>query len=117
MSPDTESLFTLLFKYPPYVFERGQFVVGAPGAAAAVLGLGAAAAAWGYSRARGTPVAVRAALALARVAALAVAAFCLAGPGLVLQTAVPQQSFVGVLLDDSRSMRIADGGERPRGAF
>ena len=29
-------------------------------------------------------------------------------------TAVPQQSFVGVLLDDSRSMRIADGGQ-PRG--
>ena len=34
----------------------------------------------------------------------------------MLSTAVPQQSFVGVLLDDSRSMRIADDGE-PRGEF
>jgi uncharacterized membrane protein len=42
--------------------------------------------------------------------------FCLCRPALVLSTAVPQQSFVGVLLDDSRSMRIADGGA-PRSEF
>ena len=115
MPPDPESLFTLLFKYPPYVFERGRFVLGSPWPAAAVLLLGLAAAGWGYARARGAPVALRAGLALARGAAFAVAAFCLWRPGLVLQTAVPQQSFVGVLLDDSRSMRIVDGDQARSG--
>ena len=34
--------------------------------------------------------------------------FCLFRPTLVLKAAVPQQNFVGVLVDDSRSMSIAD---------
>ena len=116
MAPDPESLFALLFKYPPYVFEKGRFVIGAPGPAAVIFVAGAAAAAWGYARARGASLPVRVGLALARVTALAAVAFCLSRPGLVLQTAVPQQSFVAVLLDDSRSMRIADGG-RARSDF
>ena len=32
-------------------------------------------------------------------------------------TVVPQQNYVGVLIDDSRSMRIADGSQSPRSAF
>jgi uncharacterized membrane protein len=35
----------------------------------------------------------------------------------VLKAAVPQQNFLGVLLDDSKSMTIADSGEQPRTAF
>ncbi len=38
-------------------------------------------------------------------------------PTLVLKAAVPQQNFLGVLLDDSRSMAIADRDGQPRSAF
>jgi len=117
MTPDFESVFELLFKYRPFVFEKGRFVVGSAWPAAAILLPGVVAAIWSYARARGAPRrADRVLLAVARTAALAVVALCLCQPGLVLQTAVPQQGFVGVLLDDSRSMRIADGG-KPRSEF
>ena len=43
-----------------------------------------------------------------RLAALAVLFFCLVRPTLILKAAVPQQNFLGVLIDDSRSMAIAD---------
>src|SRR5476649_2437074 len=43
-----------------------------------------------------------------RLAALAVLLFCLFRPALILKAAVPQQNFLGVLVDDSRSMSIAD---------
>ncbi len=36
---------------------------------------------------------------------------------MILKAAVPQQNFLGVLLDDSRSMSIADGDGQPRSAF
>src|ERR1700674_652173 len=52
-----------------------------------------------------------------RVAALAVLLFCLFRPTLVLKAAVPQQNFLGVLIDDSRSMSIADRDGQPRSAF
>jgi uncharacterized membrane protein len=112
MTPDFESAFELLFKYRPFVFERGRFVIDSAWPAAIILLPAVAAAIWSYAGARGASRrADRVALAAARTAALAVVAFCLCRPGLVLSTAVPQQSFVGVLLDDSRSMRIADGGK------
>src|SRR5690606_22364098 len=56
-------------------------------------------------------------LAGLRVGALAVLAFLLMRPTLVLDTVVPQQNYVGILIDDSRSMRIADGGMEPRSSF
>src|SRR5436305_13281403 len=52
-----------------------------------------------------------------RMAALAVLFFCLVRPTLVLKAAVPQQNFLGVLVDDSRSMLIADKDGQPRSAF
>src|SRR5947208_2349687 len=52
-----------------------------------------------------------------RLAALAVLLFCLFRPTLILKAAVPQQNFLGVLLDDSRSMSIADSDGQPRSAF
>src|SRR5436190_24228990 len=52
-----------------------------------------------------------------RVAALAVLLFCLFRPTLVLKAAVPQQNFLGVLVDDSRSMSIADRDGKTRSAF
>ena len=52
-----------------------------------------------------------------RLAALAVLLFCLFRPALILKAAVPQQNFLGVLVDDSRSMSIADRDGQPRSAF
>src|SRR5260221_8929431 len=52
-----------------------------------------------------------------RVAALAMLLVCLFRPTLVLKAAVPQQNFLGVLVDDSRSMSIADRDGQPRSAF
>ena len=52
-----------------------------------------------------------------RVAALAILLVCLFRPTLVLKAAVPQQNFLGVLVDDSRSMSIADRDGQPRSAF
>src|SRR5258708_26786217 len=52
-----------------------------------------------------------------RVAALAVLLLCLFRPTLVLKAAVPQQNFLGVLVDDSRSMSIADSNGETRSAF
>ena len=116
-----EWLFRLLFKYPPLVFEQGAF-------------------AWGISRTGLLATVAAVVLALAalvtyrniaserqgreqpiliglRVAIVALLLFCLFRPTLMLKTSVPQQNFVGVLVDDSRSMGIADTDSQPRSAF
>src|ERR1700755_3635468 len=49
-----------------------------------------------------------------RVCALLVLMVCLFRPMLLLSAAVPQRNYVGVLVDDSRSMRIADRDGKPR---
>jgi uncharacterized membrane protein/nitrogen fixation protein FixH len=116
-----EKLFRFLFKYPPLMFRQGDF-------------------AWGLSRPVLLMVAAAIALAVAalltyrgmstierprdrivlvglRLASLAVLFFCLVRPTLILKAAVPQQNFIGVLIDDSRSMAIADRDGQPRSAF
>ena len=50
----------------------------------------------------------RAVLLALRLAALAIVVVALLHPILVVSEAVPQRNVVGVLVDDSRSMRIAD---------
>src|SRR5204863_10066345 len=50
-------------------------------------------------------------------AAVTVLLFCLVRPPSILKAAVPQQNLVGVLIDDSRSMSIADRDGQPRSAF
>src|SRR6185295_5632798 len=52
-----------------------------------------------------------------RLCLVAVVLFCLFRPVLILRAAVPQQNFLGILLDDSRSMRVADQDGKPRGEF
>ena len=49
-----------------------------------------------------------------RVLALAALALCLLRPALVLSTVVPQETFVGVVVDDSASMRIVDQNGQAR---
>ncbi|HUG52930.1 MAG TPA: hypothetical protein VMR21_04995 [Vicinamibacteria bacterium] len=112
-----EAVFEFLFKYRPYVFEKGQLVMGPPWPTAAVLLVVAALAAGTYTVVRGASrKRDRIVLALLRTSALALLALCLSRPALLLATVVPQQSFLGVLVDDSRSMRVADDG-RPRSDF
>jgi uncharacterized membrane protein len=59
----------------------------------------------------------RAILAALRASAVAVLVFCLARPVLVVASAIPQRNVVGILVDDSRSMRIPDVDHKPRGDY
>jgi len=115
-----DSLFQLLFAYRPVVFEQGDFRFdpSAGAWAAAVVAMAATAAAVNAYRApkRGRPV-DRVILAALRIATLALLVFCLFRPVLVVKAAVPQQNFLGIVVDDSRSMQIADVDGAPRSAF
>ncbi len=115
-----EAIFRFLFKYPPLFFEQGDFVFGVSRPMLGILLVAAAIGAFALlsyrsvakSRARDRVV-----LIALRLAVLAVVLFCLLGPALILKAAVPQQNFLGVLIDDSRSFQIADRDGRPRSAF
>lgn len=119
------ALFELLFKYPPAVFARGELAFGA-GTVRAVLAVAALAGLIayvlvGYRRAvrgrdRGVPTRARA-LLLLRGGLFALLALCLLQPSIVVKAAVPQQNFLGVLVDDSKSFQIADRNGRPRADF
>src|SRR6266576_536153 len=52
-----------------------------------------------------------------RIGVLALLVICLFRPTIILKASVPQQNFVAVLVDDSRSMTIADTDGQPRSAF
>ena len=52
-----------------------------------------------------------------RTGALAILVLCLLQPTLVLHAVVPQRNFVGILVDDSRSMGLPGEDGRPRSAF
>lgn len=116
-----QNIFEFLFKYRPVIFEEGRLTFEAPSLATTVLVIAAAAAAvtlWTYAGVGGKArVHDRALLASLRIALLALLAVCLFRPSLVLSTVVPQQNHLGVLIDDSRSMRIADGSHSSRSAF
>lgn len=119
-----ETLFELLFKYRLPVFSNGRFAIGAPGPLLAVLiviAVIAVAAIASYARAgtRSAPLARRDRIILGalRFAVVATIVLCLSRPRLLLSEAVPQRNYVGVLLDDSRSMQIADVDGAARSAF
>ncbi len=116
-----QSIFEFLFKYRPLVFQQGDFGFSAPASFRTWLGIagliGASAVAT-YTIARGkSSVADRGVMAGLRVALLALIVFCLMQPALTLSSVVPQQNFVGVLLDDSRSMQLTDQDGEVRNAF
>lgn len=114
------NIIEFLFKYRPVIFQEGELTFAAPTAVAGVVAIVAVAAAlalWTYTGASRARARDRMWLASMRVALLALLVFCLFRPTLVLSTVVPQQNYVGVLIDDSRSMRIADGSNSARSAF
>ncbi len=116
-----DAIFRLLFNYRPVVFQQGEFrFVPTTGAyvAAAVVVAAIAITFLTYRRTRSEgPSRHRAALAAIRLATLLLVLFCLFRPVLVVKAAVPQQNFLGVLVDDSRSMQIADVNGQARSAF
>jgi uncharacterized membrane protein len=118
-----ETLFTFLFKYPLLVFQQGDFTWGVSRVAmlaiVAVTALAVAALVTYRGAAEGTerPLRDRVVLVALRSALLLILLFCLLRPTLMLKASVPQQNFVGVLVDDSRSMTIADVGGQPRTTF
>ncbi len=116
-----DTLFRFLFKYPPLMFQQGDFTWGLSrpvllaviaAAGVAILALLTYRGVSATNRRRDRVVLVG-----LRLAALAVLLFCLFRPALILKAAVPQQNFLGVLVDDSRSMSIADVNGQPRSAF
>ena len=114
-----DALFRFFFELSPVVFSQGEFrfaaTTGSYVAAAAVAvaaGLTIVAYRKGHGRAG-----QRMTLAAIRMAILAIILICMFRPLLVVRAAVPQQNFLGVLLDDSRSMQIADVDGQPRSAF
>lgn len=115
-----ESLFQLLFEYRPVVFSQGDLRFAAWSGSyvalmVAIVGVGAGLLTYRAS-ARVKPR-DRAILAALRVALIVLIAVCLFRPVLVVKAAVEQQNFVAVLLDDSRSMQIADHDGAPRAQF
>src|ERR1051326_8432803 len=113
-----EGIFEFLFKYRPAEFAKGSFAFGAPFSVIVLLLAAAASgipAAMSYAGVRGKSTRRdRWVLGTLRVAALVVLIACLFRPLLLLSAAVPQRNYVGVLIDDSRSMRIADRDGKPR---
>jgi uncharacterized membrane protein len=116
-----DTIFEFLFKYRSIVFEQADFVFGAPASVRlwlGVAGLVGASAVATYTIARGkSSVTDRGIMAGLRVALLGFLVFCLMQPTLVLSTVVPQQNFVGVLVDDSRSMGLQDADGTVRSDF
>jgi uncharacterized membrane protein len=107
-------MFELLFKYPAVIFHKGRFVLLTPWplwllAAAALCG--AALLFWHVRRSHGMLSGARpVAIWLLESGMLALILFLLWHPALSVATLRPQQNVVAVLVDDSRSMGIADAG-------
>lgn len=105
-------MFELLFKYPAAVFERGRFVLLAPWPVW-ILGLaillGAAVLFWHVRRNHGMLTGARPlAIWLLETSLIALVLFLLWHPALSVATLKPQQNVIAVMVDDSRSMGIAD---------
>ena len=121
-----ESLFRFFFEYRPVVFQQGEFRF-APTAgsyiALAVAIAGGVIVVVSYLRSANTESKRTAVWLLAlRLTLIALVTACLFRPVLAVKAAVEQQNFLAVLVDDSRSMQIADttpagGTPAARGEF
>lgn len=116
-----ESLFEFLFKYRPLVFEEGDFALRPTFAtylAVMVLVVVGFITFRTYQRVRANSRTIdRAVLTGIRFVVLALITLCLFRPVLVVSQVVPQQNFLGILVDDSSSMQIADRDGETRAEF
>jgi hypothetical protein len=111
-----DSVFELLFKYPARTFASGTLRFSPSWVFLAIAGVLLIAVVPGLWRYWGERSGRARWLVVTRALLLLLTVFCLARPMLLLRTVVPQESFVGVLVDDSRSMTIADAPDVARGA-
>ena len=114
-----DALFRFFFELSPVVFSQGEFRFAASTGsyvAAAAVAVAAGLTILAYRKGHGR-AGQRVTLAAIRLAILAIILVCLFRPLLVVRAAVPQQNFLGVLLDDSRSMQIADLDGQPRASY
>lgn len=115
-----DAVVEFLLKYRPAAFTRGTLAYDPLFPVWAVLALGVAAAAlavWGLGRpGRALTRLSRLTLGMLRLATVAVLAWCLCRPILVVAESLRQRNVVAVLVDDSRSMRIADVNDQARAA-
>jgi uncharacterized membrane protein len=103
------SLFEFLFTFAASTGVRILVMVGGLLAIAAI-------ATYALARGRSSPL-DRGIMAGLRLGLLGLVVFALLQPTLVVSTVVPQQNFLGVLIDDSRSMGLADEDGTPRSSF
>lgn len=114
------SIFRLFFKYDLLVFEQGKFVFAATRSMWIVTAIAAATAIFAllsYRWLGSITHRERLRLLAFRVPLFLLVILVLLRPELLLKIAVPQQNFVGIILDDSRSMQIADEAGKPRSEF
>ena len=116
-----ESLFEFFFKYRPIAFDEGAIAfrptLATYLAALVVVAVGVVTyRTYREVRANSRPV-DRLVLTGIRLTILALLVLCLFRPVLVLSQVVAQQNFLGVLIDDSRSMEIADRDGETRADF
>jgi uncharacterized membrane protein len=112
-------VFEFLFKYRPLVFERGDLSIAVPWWVVALAVAGIVLAVPLLLQYRATANSERRLdhwiLSGLRTLALLVLLFCLLRPVLLISTVVPRRNYVAVVLDHSRSMRVADEDEVARG--
>lgn len=113
-------MFEFWFKYPPVLFERGSIVFTTGGSWLLLVLLALATVASGVAY-LGAPARLRwqdrVVLFSLRFGVLVVLAVLLSRPVLVVPVVKPQENALAVLLDDSRSMQVADAAGRTRGAL
>jgi len=111
-------MFEFLFKYPAKLFAQGSYVLTLPGWQLALIPLGILAITFvllGYFSLRGrTKIHDRLVIALLRSLAISLVLFSLSRPLLEVTTQIPQPNVVGVLLDNSISMKVRDFAGGPR---
>ena len=107
-----DTIFEFLFKYRLLLFQEGDFTFASPWPVLLVLGGVAVVtlpALLTYRAARGASSRWdRGVMAALRLGLVAILVFILFRPTLILTSVVPQRNFVGILIDDSQSMRITD---------
>ncbi len=113
-----DQVVSFLFKYRTAIFSKSQFGFGARPPVIAIIALVLVAALFVYfvyvRPSMKMPVGWRIALIALRCALVAVIAFCLMRPVIVVPAIAPQSTYVAVLMDDSSSMLLPDDGAGSR---